>query len=176
LALAFGHERLGGYGPTLTILLTVPAPDALAAVFAPVPVEDLRLRVRRRMEQAAMCGSPPTKPSQRPCSRSSDTSAGSPTPSWQAVHLGGDTDTIAAMTGALAGAFHGVAAIPERCRARLERVSVSTPWPMICSRRCETAFRNLGGTATGRRQRAGIHTRKRAPPPLAVRDTVTPPL
>jgi hypothetical protein len=94
----------------------------------------------------------------------------------QAVHLGGDTDTIAAMTGALAGAFHGVAAIPERCRARLERVSVSTPWPMICSRRCETAFRNLGGTATGRRQRAGIHTRKRAPPPLAVRDTVTPPL
>lgn len=53
MALAFGHERLGGYGPTLTILLTVPAVVALAAVFAPVPDEDLRLRVRRRMQQAA---------------------------------------------------------------------------------------------------------------------------
>lgn len=54
MALAFGHERLGGYGPTLTILLTVPAAVALAAVFAPVPDEDLRLRVRQRLEQAAM--------------------------------------------------------------------------------------------------------------------------
>jgi poly(ADP-ribose) glycohydrolase ARH3 len=37
-----------------------------------------------------------------------------------AVRLGGDTDTIAAMTGALAGAFHGVDAIPDRWRSRLE--------------------------------------------------------
>lgn len=38
----------------------------------------------------------------------------------QAVQLGGDTDTIAAMTGALAGAFHGVTAIPTPWRTRLE--------------------------------------------------------
>ena len=38
----------------------------------------------------------------------------------QAVQLGGDTDTIAAMTGALAGAFHGATAIPPHWRARLE--------------------------------------------------------
>ncbi|MCZ7662478.1 MAG: ADP-ribosylglycohydrolase family protein [Thermoleophilia bacterium] len=37
-----------------------------------------------------------------------------------AVALGGDTDTIAAMTGALAGAYHGVGAIPERWRRSLE--------------------------------------------------------
>lgn len=34
-----------------------------------------------------------------------------------AVSLGGDTDTIAAMTGALAGARHGYTAIPEQWRA-----------------------------------------------------------
>ncbi|MCG8604845.1 ADP-ribosylglycohydrolase family protein [bacterium] len=37
-----------------------------------------------------------------------------------AVSLGGDTDTIGAMTGAIAGAFHGVASIPERWTANLE--------------------------------------------------------
>ncbi|MBW3604934.1 MAG: ADP-ribosylglycohydrolase family protein [Actinobacteria bacterium] len=37
-----------------------------------------------------------------------------------AVQLGGDTDTIAAMTGALAGAFHGATAIPTPWRNRLE--------------------------------------------------------
>lgn len=38
----------------------------------------------------------------------------------QAVQLGGDTDTIAAMTGALVGALHGVTAIPTPWRSRLE--------------------------------------------------------
>jgi ADP-ribosylglycohydrolase len=37
-----------------------------------------------------------------------------------AVNLGGDTDTIGAMTGALAGSYHGVAAIPDRWTSRLE--------------------------------------------------------
>jgi poly(ADP-ribose) glycohydrolase ARH3 len=37
-----------------------------------------------------------------------------------AIGLGGDTDTIAAMTGALAGALHGAEAIPGTWRARLE--------------------------------------------------------
>jgi poly(ADP-ribose) glycohydrolase ARH3 len=38
-----------------------------------------------------------------------------------AVSLGGDTDTIAAMTGAISGAYHGFEAIPEQWRSRLEQ-------------------------------------------------------
>ncbi len=38
-----------------------------------------------------------------------------------AISLGGDTDTIGAMTGAISGAYHGVEAISERWKARLER-------------------------------------------------------
>ncbi len=38
-----------------------------------------------------------------------------------AISLGGDADTIAAMTGAISGAYHGVEAIPERWRNKLER-------------------------------------------------------
>ncbi len=37
-----------------------------------------------------------------------------------AVSLGGDTDTIAAMTGAIAGAFHGLRAVPPRWWQALE--------------------------------------------------------
>jgi len=37
-----------------------------------------------------------------------------------AVSLGGDADTIGAMTGAIAGAYWGIEAIPERWRDRLE--------------------------------------------------------
>jgi len=37
-----------------------------------------------------------------------------------AISLGGDTDTIGAMTGAISGAYHGVEAIPERWKSRLE--------------------------------------------------------
>lgn len=37
-----------------------------------------------------------------------------------AVSLGGDTDSIGAMTGAIAGAYHGAGAIPERWRRALE--------------------------------------------------------
>jgi len=38
-----------------------------------------------------------------------------------AISLGGDTDTIGAMTSAISGAYHGVEVIPERWKARLER-------------------------------------------------------
>jgi len=38
----------------------------------------------------------------------------------QAISLGGDTDTIGAMTGAISGAYLGVDAIPSRWRDRLE--------------------------------------------------------
>lgn len=38
----------------------------------------------------------------------------------RAVNLGGDSDTIGAMTGALAGAFHGAAALPRRWLGELE--------------------------------------------------------
>ena len=34
--------------------------------------------------------------------------------------MGGDADTIGAMTGAIAGAYHGVEAIPKRWLDRLE--------------------------------------------------------
>ncbi|KPV63830.1 MAG: ADP-ribosylglycohydrolase [Candidatus Bathyarchaeota archaeon BA2] len=37
-----------------------------------------------------------------------------------AISLGGDTDTIGAMTGAISGAYHGVEAIPERWKSKLE--------------------------------------------------------
>ena len=37
-----------------------------------------------------------------------------------AISLGGDTDTIGAMCGAISGAYLGVDAIPERWRAKLE--------------------------------------------------------
>lgn len=37
-----------------------------------------------------------------------------------AVSLGGDTDTIAAMSGAISGAYLGVGSIPEKWRAKLE--------------------------------------------------------
>ncbi len=37
-----------------------------------------------------------------------------------AISLGGDTDTIAAMTGAISGAYLGIEAIPETWRQRLE--------------------------------------------------------
>ncbi|MFF3946492.1 ADP-ribosylglycohydrolase family protein [Streptomyces sp. NPDC001902] len=44
-----------------------------------------------------------------------------------AVDLGGDTDTVAAVTGTLAGAVYGLAAVPERWTARLH---VPVPgWP-----------------------------------------------
>ena len=36
------------------------------------------------------------------------------------VNLGGDTDSVAAMTGAIAGALHGARAIPPRWRSALE--------------------------------------------------------
>jgi len=38
-----------------------------------------------------------------------------------AVSLGGDTDTIGAMTSAISGAYSGIEAIPEQWKARLER-------------------------------------------------------
>jgi ADP-ribosyl-[dinitrogen reductase] hydrolase len=38
----------------------------------------------------------------------------------RAVNLGGDTDTVGACTGALAGAYWGIDAVPERWRRVLE--------------------------------------------------------
>ncbi len=39
------------------------------------------------------------------------------------ISLGGDTDTIGAMTGAISGAYNGVEVVPELWRARLERIA-----------------------------------------------------
>jgi len=38
----------------------------------------------------------------------------------RAIGFGGDTDTLAAMTGAISGAFHGAGALPRRALAKLE--------------------------------------------------------
>jgi ADP-ribosyl-[dinitrogen reductase] hydrolase len=43
----------------------------------------------------------------------------------QAVNLGGDTDTIGAITGGLAGAIYGAQAIPQRWRSALDKDIVS---------------------------------------------------
>ena len=40
---------------------------------------------------------------------------------FYAVSLGGDADTIGAMTGAISGAYVGIESVPERWKARLER-------------------------------------------------------
>jgi hypothetical protein len=40
-----------------------------------------------------------------------------------AISLGGDTDTIATMAGAIAGAYYGIAAIPEGWRHACEGVA-----------------------------------------------------
>jgi poly(ADP-ribose) glycohydrolase ARH3 len=45
-----------------------------------------------------------------------------------AVNLGGDTDTIGAMTGALAGAFHGASSIPQRWLDVLENHDKGRDW------------------------------------------------
>ena len=42
----------------------------------------------------------------------------------QAINLGGDTDTIGAMTGAIAGAYHGANALPDRWVQHLEQDDV----------------------------------------------------
>ncbi|MBC7343584.1 MAG: ADP-ribosylglycohydrolase family protein [Clostridia bacterium] len=39
-----------------------------------------------------------------------------------AVNLGGDADTIGAMTGAIAGAYHGARAIPRRWKDQVENL------------------------------------------------------
>lgn len=43
-----------------------------------------------------------------------------------AVSLGGDTDTIGSMTGAISGAFLGIEAIPQKWRAKIENNSYLT--------------------------------------------------
>ena len=53
--------------------------------------------------------------------------AAAPDDPWLAVRLaasaGGDTDTIAAITGAIGGACHGAAAFPEQARVTVSAVN-----------------------------------------------------
>ncbi|WP_435177448.1 ADP-ribosylglycohydrolase family protein [Actinacidiphila sp. bgisy145] len=46
-----------------------------------------------------------------------------------AIDLGGDTDTVAAVTGALAGALHGITAVPARWTTPLHVPLPATPTP-----------------------------------------------
>lgn len=50
-----------------------------------------------------------------------------------AVDLGGDTDTVAAVTGALAGALYGLEALPERWTARLHMPMPGSPGRVLRS-------------------------------------------
>ena len=49
-----------------------------------------------------------------------------------AISLGGDTDTIASMTGALSGAYLGDSAIRLAGGKMLKEPFASADWPMIC--------------------------------------------
>lgn len=53
LLLALGFERYGSYGPALNMLLVIPVAVAVTAVFAPVPDDGLRDRVRARLDARA---------------------------------------------------------------------------------------------------------------------------
>ena len=48
----------------------------------------------------------------------------------QAINLGGDTDTIGAMTGAISGAYLGFDSIPSRRRDKLENRFYSSPYQL----------------------------------------------
>ena len=62
-----------------------------------------------------------------------------------AIDLGGDTDTVAAVTGGLAGAVYGFTAVPERWTARLH-----VPLPGFADRVLRTSdLANLTQRLTG---------------------------
>jgi ADP-ribosylglycohydrolase len=61
-----------------------------------------------------------------------------------AILMGGDTDTIAAMAGALSGAFLGASAIPEQWRARVEASDRITA---LADRLCAAAGARLSAIA-----------------------------
>jgi poly(ADP-ribose) glycohydrolase ARH3 len=52
-----------------------------------------------------------------------------------AIMLGGDTDTIGAMAGAIAGAYHGVEAIPEKWMDALENTGKGRAYVMDLAKR-----------------------------------------
>ena len=67
-----------------------------------------------------------------------------------AISLGGDTDTIGAMTGAISGAYHGVNSIPERWRQKLEKANY-----------IEELAEKLWSTYISMRKTANLGNRKR---------------
>jgi poly(ADP-ribose) glycohydrolase ARH3 len=52
-----------------------------------------------------------------------------------AVNLGGDTDTIGAMAGAVAGAYYGYARIPDEWLASLENEEKGRDYVIDCVKR-----------------------------------------
>lgn len=60
-----------------------------------------------------------------------------------AVSLGGDTDTLAAMTGAIAGAFHGVDAVPKRWWDALENEGKGRDYVVHLGERLHDLWRGL---------------------------------
>ena len=70
-----------------------------------------------------------------------------------AVSLGGDSDTLAAITGSIAEAYYGVPeALKQECRSRLtpelaeillEWEAFTPVWPLEASRQCSPCFHNM---------------------------------
>jgi poly(ADP-ribose) glycohydrolase ARH3 len=60
-----------------------------------------------------------------------------------AVNMGGDTDTIGAMTGALAGALHGVSSVPEDWLNDLENKGKGRDYIIELGEKLFEAYRNL---------------------------------
>jgi ADP-ribosylglycohydrolase len=52
------------------------------------------------------------------------------------INLGGDTDTIGAMTGAIAGAYYGYAEIPEQWTQGLENITKGRDYVIGLAKRC----------------------------------------
>ena len=60
------------------------------------------------------------------------------------INLGGDTDTIGAMTGAIAGAYYGYSQIPEEWIQGLENTAKGRDYVIGSARKAaETVYRKL---------------------------------
>jgi len=67
-----------------------------------------------------------------------------------AIHLGGDTDTIAAMTGAIAGALHGASGIPPNWREAMEDSDLGRDYVLTLADRLFDVWRGQRRPDAGR--------------------------
>jgi poly(ADP-ribose) glycohydrolase ARH3 len=79
-----------------------------------------------------------------------------------AVMLGGDTDTIGSMTGAIAGALHGLQAIPEPWLSGLQDQGKDADYVVCLAHRLCECQQRLSGTSN-RMQASGHPSPSRSP-------------